>query len=122
MPARIFPQFEAFLQMAGYLPIALKKLVYVYAAFLSGKNSLNFDSGSSCSTVLTLGGLVRDPGVMASTRELSKVQEVDSRRALISAGKGSWEELPHKVPEQLIEVLLLTTPDSAKNPVASQNF
>ena len=89
------------MQIAGYLPIARKKLLYVYAAFLEGKNSLNVDSGSSCSTVLTLGGVFGDPGAMASTSALSKVQEVDSRRAWISDGNGSDEELPHKVPEQL---------------------
>ena len=100
MPARILGQFEAVLQIAGYLPIARKKLLYVYAAFLEGKNSLNFDSESSCSTVLTLGGLFGDPGAMASTFALSKVQEVDSRRAWIFGGNGSDEEIPHKVPEQ----------------------
>ena len=57
--------------MEGYLPTALKNLVQ--AEFFHGKNSLNFDSGRICSTVLTLEGFLRDLGVMASTRLLCKV-------------------------------------------------
>ena len=61
---------------------------------------MNLDSGRTFSTVLTLDGLVGDPGVIASTRVLSKVQELESLSAWISAVSGSDEELPHKVPEQ----------------------
>ena len=57
---------------------------------------MNLDSGRTCSTVLTLDGLVGDPGVMAST----KVQEDESLRSWISGVKGSEDELPHNVPEQ----------------------
>ena len=60
---------------------------------------MNFDSGKICSTVFTLSGLLAAPGVMASTRVLSRVQEVDSRIARISGVRGSEEELPHRVPE-----------------------
>ena len=61
---------------------------------------MNLDSGRTCSTVLTLDGLVGDPGVMASTKVLSKVQEDESLRSWISGVKGSEDELPHNVPEQ----------------------
>ena len=61
---------------------------------------MNLDSGRTCSTVLTFEGLLGDPGVMASTRVLSKVQEVESLRSWISGVKGSDEDLPHNVPEQ----------------------
>ena len=58
------------------------------------------DSGRTCSTVLTFEGLVGDLGEMASTRVLSKVQEVESLRSWISGVKGSADERPHNVPEQ----------------------
>ena len=61
---------------------------------------MNLDSGRTCSTVLTFEGLVGDPGVMASTKVLSKVQEDESLRSWISGVKGSLDELPHNVPEQ----------------------
>ena len=50
---------------------------------------------------------------MASTRVLSKVQEVESLRFRISGVNGSDEDLPHSVPEQLVAGLgpLVTPPD-----------
>ena len=41
--------------------------------------------------------------MIASTTELSRVQEVESLSAWISAVNGSEEELPHRVPEQPVE-------------------
>ena len=67
---------------------------------------MNLDSGRTCSTVLTFEGLLGDPGVMASTRVLSKVQEVESLRSCISGVKGSVDELPHNVPEQPVAGLV----------------
>ena len=51
--------------------------------------------------------------MMASTRVLSKVQEVESLRSSISGVKGSEDELPHNVPEQPVAGLgpLVTPPD-----------
>ena len=80
----------------------------MYAAFISGKNSLKLDSGRICSTVLTFEGLVGDPGVMASTREFSRVQVVVARIFLISSVNGSVDELPHKVPEQTVVNIAVT--------------
>ena len=73
---------------------------------------MNLDSGRTCSTVLTFEGLVGDPGEMASTRVLSKVQEVESLRSWISGVKGSADERPHNVPEQPVAGLgpLVTPP------------
>ena len=79
----------------------------MYAAFLFRKNSLNLDSGRTCSTVLTFEGLFGDNGVMASTRESFKVQESESLSAWISCVSGSDEELPHMVPEQIAEVVVI---------------
>ena len=79
----------------------------MYAAFLFGKNSLNFDSLRTCSTFLTFEGLFGDNGMMASTREMLKVQESDSLSAWISCVSGSDEELPHMVPEQITEVVVI---------------
>ena len=74
---------------------------------------MNLDLGRTCSTVLTFEGLVGDPGVIASTKVLSKVQEVESLRSWISVVKGSDEDLPHNVPEQTFAGLgpLVTPPD-----------
>ena len=87
--------------MEGYFPMALRKFVYVYAAFLVGKKSLNFDSGKTVSTFFTFCGLLDDPGLIASTRSLSRVQDVVSRRVLISSVIGSVVATPQRVPEQL---------------------
>ena len=57
------------------------------------------DSGRIDSTFLTFGGLSAAPGRMASTRTLSKVQEVECLNCWISGGNGSEEVLPHSVPE-----------------------
>jgi len=46
--------------------------------------------------------------MMASTKELSRVQVVVSRISLISAVNGSVDELPHNVPEQLVVVGVVT--------------
>ena len=48
--------------------------------------------------------------MMASTRVLSRVQEVDSLRSRISVVKGSVEEYPHNVPEH---------PDAGFGPVVA---
>ena len=77
---------------------------------------MNFDSGSTRSTVLTFRGLLGDPGTIASTCELSKVHDVDSLRARISLVNGSEEKLPHKVPEQPVEGL--DSPLAAFDPAA----
>ena len=45
--------------------------------------------------------------MMASTRESFKVQESESRSAWISCVSGSDEELPHMVPEQIAEVVVI---------------
>ena len=45
--------------------------------------------------------------MMASTREMLKVQESESRSAWISCVSGSDEELPHMVPEQIAEVVVI---------------
>ena len=86
--------------MEGYFPMALRKFVYVYAAFLVGKKSLNFDSGKTVSTFFTFCGLLEDPGLIASTRSLSRVQDVVSRKVLISSVIGSIVATPQRVPEQ----------------------
>ena len=57
------------------------------------------DSGRIDSTFFTFGGLSAAPGRMASTRTLSKVQEVECLNCWISGGNGSEEVLPHSVPE-----------------------
>ena len=66
---------------------------------------MNLDSGRTRSTFLTFEGLIGDLGAIASTCEVSKVQELDSRRAWISGVNGSDEEAPQKVPEQAVEGL-----------------
>ena len=71
----------------------------MYAAFLVGKNSLNFDSGKIVSTFLTFWGLLAKLGAMASTKLFSRVQDVDSLKTRIGAEMGSDELIPHKVPE-----------------------
>merc|ERR1711962_28676 len=94
--------------MAGYLPMAFRKLVYVYAESLQGKKELNLDSGKIDSTFLTLDGFEGEPGLMDSTSELGRVQEVESLRNLISDERGSEEELPHRVPAQPLARLRLS--------------
>ena len=63
-------------QIAGYFPIALRKFVYVYAAFRLGKNSSNLASGRAASTFFTFSGLVASPGPIFSTKLFGKVQDV----------------------------------------------
>ena len=68
-----------------------------------GKNSLNLASGMTCSTFLTFTGLFGAPGKMFPTRALSRVQDVESRRAWISVVIGSLDEVPQIVPAQVVE-------------------
>ena len=103
MPAKIFGQLAADLQIAGYFPMARRKFVYVYAESFVGKNSLNLDSGMICSTFFTLAGLLAAPGEISSTWALARVQEVESLRDWISAVIGSLDRLPQIVPVQLVE-------------------
>ena len=46
--------------------------------------------------------------MMASTRVLSKVQEVDSLRSRISGVNGSADERPHNVPEHTVVDVVVT--------------
>ena len=53
----------------------------MYAPFLRGKNSLNFDSGKTASTFLTFRGFLEDPERIASTKLFSSVHELESLKA-----------------------------------------
>ena len=72
----------------------------MYADFLLGKKSLNFDSGKIASTFLTFSGLSDLSGLMASTDSLSRLHTVVALRFFISSVIGSEVSLPHSVPDE----------------------